>query len=56
MIFIYLDDSGDPGKSKTSTKHYLWGGILTKNPKRIKRCMKKSRQLCAKEREKMYRN
>lgn len=45
---VYLDDSGDAGKSKTSTKHYLWG-ILTKNPKRIKRCMKKSRQLCAKE-------
>jgi hypothetical protein len=48
MIHIYLDDSGDPGYSKKSTNHYLWGGLSTKNPKKIQKCMYKSRKKCAK--------
>ncbi len=43
-IYIYLDESGDLGFDKKSSNHIVIALLITKNPFKVERCIKKIRQ------------
>jgi len=43
-IYIYLDESGDLGFNKKSSNHIVIALLITKNPFKVERCIKRIRQ------------
>ncbi len=53
MITIFIDESGDLGFSENSSKYFIISLLITKNPIKIRRCLRKFRDTIPKSKKKI---